>query len=90
MRPVTLYSLARRSDAAPIGHYSPQRLTIHTARVTISAARKTATSVHVYETTDRDGIAFHIGYVHYGPERWDNGSFITDIYVIPTAALTDL
>ncbi|MFE7596924.1 hypothetical protein [Streptomyces sp. NPDC057494] len=90
MRPVTLHRLSRRSDADRTGHWRPVRLTVHTARVSISAARKTADTVHVFETTDRDGISLHVAHVHLGPEHWSNGGFVTEIYVIPTAALTDL
>ncbi|MFE4656768.1 hypothetical protein ACFRFJ_08740 [Streptomyces hydrogenans] len=90
MRPVTLYRLARRSDADRTGHYRPERLTVHTARGCISAARKGVETVHVYETTDRDGNSLHIAHVHNSFRYWNNGAFITEIYEIPTAALTDI
>ncbi|MFB7410982.1 hypothetical protein ACFCZ2_27760 [Streptomyces sp. NPDC056202] len=90
MRPATLYRLSRRSDADHTGRWRPERVTVHTARVSISGARKTADTVHVYETTDRDGTSLHVAHVHYGPGHWDNGAFMTEIYEIPTTALLDI
>ncbi|KOG20004.1 MULTISPECIES: hypothetical protein [Streptomyces] len=90
MRPVTLYRLSRRSGTDRTGHHRPERLTVHTARGCIGAARKGVDTVHVYETTDRDGNSLHIAHVHQSFSYWNSGAFITEIYVIPTDALTDL
>ncbi|MEV8589441.1 hypothetical protein AB0424_21155 [Streptomyces sp. NPDC051180] len=90
MRPATLYRLSRHSDADRTGKWRPERLTVHTARVSISGARKTADTVHVYETTDRDGNSLHVAHVHFGAGHWGNGAFMTEIYEIPTMALLDI
>ncbi|MDT0347541.1 hypothetical protein [Streptomyces litchfieldiae] len=65
-------------------------ISIRDARAGINAARKYKADVQVHETTDRDGTPLHVAYAHYGPGTWDNAAFSTEIYEIPTAALTDL
>ncbi|MGW7691016.1 hypothetical protein ACWGMA_19425 [Streptomyces asiaticus] len=68
----------------------PERLTVHTARACVSRGRRTAEAVHVYETTDRDGTRFHVVHVYFGSGHWTGVDFVTDIYEIPTEALTAL
>ncbi|MEU9498732.1 hypothetical protein [Streptomyces sp. NPDC048196] len=90
MRPVTFHSLVRYTDSNSTAHWRPERMTVDTARRHIRRGRHCAATVHVYETTDRGGSSFHVAYVHFGPGRWDNADFVTDIYEIPTEALTEL
>lgn len=67
-----------------------RRISIRDARAGINTARRSQANVHVYETTDRDGTPTHIAYAHHGPGTWDNVDHATEIYEIPTAALTAL
>lgn len=70
--------------------FVPERISVHTARNSISGNRRSADAVHVYETSDRDGTRMHVAAVHFGPGRWSNVDDVTVIYEIPTAALTDI
>ncbi|MER5504165.1 hypothetical protein ABT052_02420 [Streptomyces sp. NPDC002766] len=71
-----------------------RRLTAHQASASIRSARRqpgtVVDAVHVYATTDRDGIPLHVGYVHYTPGYWTGVTDVVDVYEIPTDALTDL
>ena len=64
--------------------------TANEVRRCVNSARRMPTDVHVYETTDRDGIALHVAHVHYHPGYWSDRDNVTEIYEIPTRALTDL
>lgn len=55
----------------------------------IASDRQAAAHVHVYEVTDRDGNHLHVANVQHGP-RWERTDDVTDIFVIPSAALADL
>ncbi|MFE2758503.1 hypothetical protein [Streptomyces halstedii] len=90
MHPVTLNSLVHYTRENRTGYLRPERITVDTARRCIRRGRKSADAVHVYETTDRDGNGVHVAHVHFGPGHWGNVHFVTDIYEIPTQALTDL
>ncbi|MGR8009239.1 hypothetical protein [Streptomyces hypolithicus] len=89
-RPVTLHTLMQRTGDTRTARCSPQRLRIDTARTAIRHSRSEAVAVHVYETTDRDGNGVHVAYAHFAPGRFDCVDSETDIYEIPTNALTDL
>ncbi|MFE3578915.1 hypothetical protein [Streptomyces vinaceus] len=90
MRPVTLYSLMHRTGETRTAQWRPERLSTHTARSCIRRGRRNAATVNVYETTDRQGTALHVAYVHHGSDLYEGVDFVTDIYEIPTAALTEL
>ncbi|UUN28207.1 hypothetical protein [Streptomyces sp. FIT100] len=90
MRPVLLHTLMRRTTDVRTVAYRPERLTVDTARQIIRRARRSAAVVRVYETTDRDGNNIHLAHVHFGPGRWNDVDSVTDIYEIPTQALTAL
>ncbi|NEA59501.1 hypothetical protein G3I60_36410 [Streptomyces sp. SID13666] len=90
MRPVTFNSLVRYTGSNRTGHWRPERMTVDTALQCIRRGRRGAATVHVYETTDRDGNSVHLAYVHFGTGRWSNAEFVTDIYEIPSVALTDI
>jgi len=70
------------------------RLAAHEAAASIRSARrqpgKVVDAVHVYATTDRDGMPLHVGYVHYTPGYWTGVNEVVNVYEIPTDALTDL
>jgi hypothetical protein len=84
---ITKFSGADYPETPAIGE---RRISIRDARSGINAARRSKADVHVYETVDRDGTPMHVAYAHYGPGTWDNVAYSTEIYEIPTAALTDL
>ncbi|WP_405530370.1 hypothetical protein OG592_21005 [Streptomyces avidinii] len=90
MRPVTLYSLLRRTGESRTTRWRPECISLYIALQCIRRGRRSTATVSVYETTDREGTALHVAHVHYGPERFDGADFVTDIYEIPTAVLTDL
>ncbi|MFB7056891.1 hypothetical protein ACFCXT_27685 [Streptomyces vinaceus] len=90
MRPVTLYSLLRRTGQPHTQRWRPEALSTDTARRLIRCGRRSTATVHVYETTDRAGTPLHIAHVHFGPELYDGADFVTDIYEIPAGALTSL
>ncbi|RSS79492.1 hypothetical protein [Streptomyces sp. WAC06614] len=90
MRPVTVYSLALRTGESRIIRWRPEAITTFTARQCIRRGRRNDATVSVYETCDRNGVALHVAHVHYGPGHYSGADFVTDIYEIPTAALTDL
>ncbi|WP_405636588.1 hypothetical protein OHB53_35305 [Streptomyces sp. NBC_00056] len=82
----TLYTRSTDRD------FPPEFLSADTVRGLIRRARKNTgvEAVHVYECTDRTGTPLHIAYVRFAQGRWSNVTDVTDIYEIPTAALTDL
>ncbi|MFD6229876.1 hypothetical protein ACFWFZ_23820 [Streptomyces sp. NPDC060232] len=90
MRPVTLYSLMRRTGETRTLRWRPEAVSTDTARRLIRRGRRSTAIVNVYETTDREGTALHIAHVHFGSELYDGADFVTDIYEIPTEALTTL
>ncbi|MFF9339299.1 hypothetical protein ACF1CG_05940 [Streptomyces sp. NPDC014773] len=90
MRPVILHSLVHTTDRPGIRHWGPERITAAMARKCLRMGHQVADAVTVYETTDRDGNAVRVVHVHYGPRRWSRVLFVTDIYEIPAAALTDI
>ncbi|MFE9931800.1 hypothetical protein [Streptomyces sp. NPDC005533] len=90
MRPVSLHTLMRRTGQTSPVCWRPEQLTTTTARQLIRRGRRANAAVHIYETTDRDGTALHIAYVQFGPGLYDNVDSVTDIYEIPTEALTSL
>ncbi|WP_371644037.1 hypothetical protein OG974_20835 [Streptomyces sp. NBC_00597] len=90
MPPVTLHTLMSRTGQTHTVRWRPERVTASTARQLIRRGRRANAAVHVYETTDRAGTALHIAHVHFGPELYDGVDFVTDIYEIPTEALTSL
>ncbi|UUN28577.1 hypothetical protein [Streptomyces sp. FIT100] len=90
MRPVLLHTLMRRTDDTRTVAYRPERLRVDTARQIIRRARRSAAVVRVFETTDRDGNNVHVAHVQFGRDRWRDVDSVTDIYEIPTKALTDL
>ncbi|MEU6755416.1 hypothetical protein [Streptomyces sp. NPDC046685] len=90
MRPVTLYSLLRRTGQSHTARWRPEAISADTARRLIRRGRRSKAAISLYETTDRQGVALHVAHVHFGPELYDGADFVTDIYEIPTAALTDL
>ncbi|WP_327168807.1 hypothetical protein [Streptomyces subrutilus] len=90
MRPVTFHTLVRYRGNEFTSRWCPEQLSVDTARRCIGRGRRAAATVHVYETTDRDGHSLHVAYLHFGPGIWDNADFLTDIYEIPTEALTSL
>ncbi|MFE0275698.1 hypothetical protein ACFWZY_26905 [Streptomyces sp. NPDC058992] len=90
MRPVLLHTPMRRTGVTRTVAYRPKRLTVDTARQVIRRARRSAAVVRVNETTDREGSSVHVAHVRFGPGRWSDVDSVTDIYEIPTQALTDL
>ncbi|MGP3687416.1 hypothetical protein ACTVZO_22400 [Streptomyces sp. IBSNAI002] len=90
MKSVALYSLMLRTGAEHLTKWRPERISVDIARQCIRRGRRSNATVNVYETTDREGTALHVAYVHYGPELYDGADFVTDIYEMPTAALTAL
>ncbi|MEU4727138.1 hypothetical protein [Streptomyces sp. NPDC023588] len=90
MRPATLHTLMRHTGRTDTVRWRPERLTTSTARQLIRRGRRANAAVHIYETTDRDGTPIHIAHVQFGPGLYDNVESVTDIYEIPTAALTAL
>ncbi|MFD7237623.1 hypothetical protein ACFWAT_20235 [Streptomyces syringium] len=90
MRPVTLHTLMRHTGQTTALRWRPEQVTTTTARQLIRRGRRANAAVHVYETTDRDGTPLHIAHVQFGPGLYDNVEAVTDIYEIPTEALTSL
>ncbi|MCX5273753.1 hypothetical protein [Streptomyces virginiae] len=90
MRPVTLHTLMHHTGQARTVKWRPERLSTDTARRLIRRGRRNNAAVRVYATTDRDGTPMHVAYVEFGPGLYDNVDAVTDIYEIPTEALTSL
>ncbi|WP_412076720.1 hypothetical protein ACLF6K_15870 [Streptomyces xanthophaeus] len=90
MQPVTLHTLMRHTGQARTVKWRPEHLSVDTARRLIRRGRRGNAAVRVYATTDRDGTPLHVAYVHFGPGLYDNVDAVTDIYEIPTEALTAL
>ncbi|ARF56626.1 hypothetical protein [Streptomyces gilvosporeus] len=78
---VTTLIPGRGTSRYPIG--------VGAARSAIRKSRPSA-DVHIYVTTDRDGTTFHVVHVHFRPGFWTDVEDVTDIYEIPTEALTEL
>ncbi|MCT9087333.1 hypothetical protein N4G70_00440 [Streptomyces sp. ASQP_92] len=86
-RPATLFTQVDGRN------YRPEPISLDAARSGIRrarASRDAVDAVNVYATTDRDGTALHVAYIHHTPGRWSNVSEVIDVYEIPTDALTDL
>ncbi|WP_024760164.1 hypothetical protein [Streptomyces exfoliatus] len=90
MRPVILSSLVRYAGRDRISRWRPEPISVDVAWRCIRQAYKAADAVQVHVTTDRDGNSFHVVHVCYGPGHWDKVRLVTDIYEIPSDALTDL
>ncbi|QCX79107.1 hypothetical protein C9F11_27525 [Streptomyces sp. YIM 121038] len=88
MRPVTLHTIIRHTGQNRAVVCRPERLSADTARACIRRGRRGRANVRVFETTDRTGTAVHIVHIHFGPGRWRDIDAVTDIYEVPTAALT--
>ncbi|WP_327073810.1 hypothetical protein OG196_22955 [Kitasatospora purpeofusca] len=72
------------------GRMAPRHLTVHEARTAIRSWRRDEATVHVYRTTDRDGVDLHVVYVRSAPGYWSGGEITVDVFEIPTATLLAL
>ncbi|MFD6873192.1 MULTISPECIES: hypothetical protein [unclassified Streptomyces] len=89
MRSSTLYSLMRRNGETQVIKWQPEPVSVDTVWRLLKRYRRANAAVSVHETTDRQGTPLHVVHVHHGP-IYDATDFCTDIFEIPTAALTDL
>ncbi|WP_371497644.1 hypothetical protein OG871_17010 [Kitasatospora sp. NBC_00374] len=69
---------------------SDGRMSAHEARTAIRSWRRDGATVHVYRTTDRDGLDLHVAYARSAPGYWSRGETTVDIYEIPTESLLAL
>ncbi|MEU4955117.1 hypothetical protein [Streptomyces lavendulae] len=90
MRPATVTTLFKYTDKQAIARWRPEPISIDVARQCLRRARRNGHTVQVHQTTARDGSSVHVAHVHTGPGHWDAVDYVTDIYEIPTDALTDL
>ncbi|MER6782719.1 MULTISPECIES: hypothetical protein [unclassified Streptomyces] len=88
-RTATYYSLMRRTGETRVIRWRPELVSVDTVWRLIKRYRRANAAVSVHETTDRDGVPLHVVHVEHGP-IYEATDCCTDIFEIPTAALTDL
>ncbi|MEU9719068.1 hypothetical protein [Streptomyces sp. NPDC047976] len=90
MRPAMVTTLVQYTGKPAIARWRPEPISIDVTRQCLRRARRNRDAVAVHQTTARDGSSVHVVHVHIGPGRWHDVDYVTDIYEIPTDALTDL
>ncbi|WP_405728895.1 hypothetical protein OG607_27420 [Streptomyces sp. NBC_01537] len=86
---------ARYYNVTPAVSYQGRYLSVRDARSALIGGRRIeGAAVLVYETTDRQGTALHVGYVRIPADfyTWAGQPAHDDttVFEIPTAALTDI
>ncbi|KJY29954.1 MULTISPECIES: hypothetical protein [Streptomyces] len=89
MRPVTVTTFVQYASKPGTDRWH-EPISVDVARQCLRRARRSGDTVEIRQTTARDGSSVHVAHVHIGPGRWRDVDSVTDIYEIPTDALTDL